>query len=67
MLFRPEKDHKSQILAFHRLLLDYPEHLSTSDGGPVRLVLIGGSRNDGDAKRLTELRGLVKQLEIMVG
>jgi alpha-1,2-mannosyltransferase len=65
---RPEKDHKAQILAFHQLIQDHPEHLSSSDGsGPVKLVLIGGSRNAADAKRITALEELVKQLGIAVG
>jgi hypothetical protein len=64
---RPEKDHKAQILAFHQLLQDHPEHFSASDGGdPVKLVLIGGSRNDGDAKRIAALKDLVEALGIAV-
>ena len=28
----------------------------------IRLVLVGGSRNDGDAQRVDELRKLTKEL-----
>ena len=65
--FRPEKDHKSQILAFHQLLQDHPEHSLASDGGgPVKLVLVGGSRNEADAKRIVALKDLVEELRIAV-
>ncbi|KAF9523410.1 mannosyltransferase [Crepidotus variabilis] len=62
--FRPEKDHKAQVMAFDHLLKDHPEH----KGGdvPVKLVLVGGSRNDGDEKRIEELRQLVQDLKIGV-
>jgi hypothetical protein len=33
----------------------------------MKLVLIGGSRNAADAKRITALEELVKQLGIAVG
>jgi hypothetical protein len=61
---RPEKDHKAHILAFHKLIQEHPEHLSSSDrdGGPLKLALIGGSRNAGDAKRIAAPEELVKQI-----
>jgi len=63
-LSRPEKDHQAQILAFHQLLHDH-QHLVAPDDS-VKLVLIGGSRNEGDAKRIVELKKLVEDLDIAV-
>jgi alpha-1,2-mannosyltransferase len=61
---RPEKDHKTQIFAFHQLLR---EHSLASDGSDsVKLVLIGGSRNEGDAERIVALKKLVGELKIDV-
>ncbi|KAF8955260.1 mannosyltransferase [Flammula alnicola] len=61
--FRPEKDHRAQLIAFHRLLQLNPEYARNNDD-QVKLVLVGGSRNDGDAKRVVELRNLAKELGI---
>ncbi|KIM43076.1 glycosyltransferase family 4 protein, partial [Hebeloma cylindrosporum] len=61
--FRPEKDHQAQLISFHQLLELHPEYASQGERN-VKLVLIGGSRNDGDARRVEELRGLAKQLKI---
>ena len=62
---RPEKDHRAQLHAFHQVLKTYPEYLS---GGklPIKLVLIGGSRNAEDAARVEGLRTLAKELKIEV-
>lgn len=57
--FRPEKDHIAQLRAFHTLLQTHPEHRGT-----VKLLLIGGSRNAGDAARVDCLRDLAVQLGI---
>lgn len=62
--FRPEKDHISQIQAFHQLLEDHPEYRSTEKDLGVRLVLVGGSRNDGDAARVAHLRKMAGELGI---
>lgn len=61
--FRPEKDHSTQLRAFHELLESHPEYKS---GGvlPVKLVLVGGSRNADDAARVDSLRELAKELAI---
>lgn len=64
-LFRPEKDHIAQVKAFHRLLQSHPQY-SQPGSKLVKLVLIGGSRNDGDAARVEKLRRLVKDLHIEV-
>lgn len=63
---RPEKDHISQIQAFHQLLEDHPEYRSTEKDLGVRLVLVGGSRNDGDAARVAHLRKMAGELGIEV-
>jgi alpha-1,2-mannosyltransferase len=55
---RPEKEHHVQLRAFSELLKVHPEHRD------ARLVLIGGSRNEGDAKRAEDLRALAKELGI---
>ncbi|KAF5360868.1 hypothetical protein D9756_004945 [Leucocoprinus leucothites] len=63
--FRPEKDHPAQLRAFAELLSCYPEHtrnIGTRD--PVKLVLIGGSRNEEDAQRVAGLRQLARELKI---
>ncbi|KXN82832.1 GDP-Man:Man(3)GlcNAc(2)-PP-Dol alpha-1,2-mannosyltransferase [Leucoagaricus sp. SymC.cos] len=60
--FRPEKDHPGQLQAFAQLLSRFPKH--AGKGGtkaPVKLVLIGGSRNEEDAQRVTSLRRLAKE------
>ncbi|KAG7463609.1 hypothetical protein MATL_G00178410 [Megalops atlanticus] len=56
--FRPEKDHRLQIRAFRRLL-------DRGGAGPereaLRLVLIGGCRNQEDEERVLMLRGLCQE------
>ncbi|KAH7907372.1 mannosyltransferase [Hygrophoropsis aurantiaca] len=61
--FRPEKDHAAQLHSFSHLLTAHPEYAET---GPksVKLVLLGGSRNEGDAARVDSLRKLAKDLHI---
>jgi len=55
-------------MAFYQLLNQYPEYMESSDGAsPVRLVLVGGSRNESDARRVDDLKSLVKGLGIEVG
>ncbi|KAF7776779.1 CAZyme family GT4 [Agaricus bisporus var. burnettii] len=63
--FRPEKDHPAQLQAFAELLRRYPQYVKR-DGteNSVKLVLIGGSRNEGDARRVAELRKLAKELKV---
>lgn len=61
--FRPEKDHQLQIRAFHKLLQ------GKAAAAPVgreslRLVLIGGCRNQEDEERVLMLRGLCQELTI---
>lgn len=54
--FRPEKDHHLQIRAFKKVLDRRREGL--------KLVLIGGCRNEEDEDRVLMLRGLCQQLGI---
>ncbi|KAH7874708.1 mannosyltransferase [Lentinula edodes] len=60
--FRPEKDHPTQLRAFSRLLKDRPEYINPTR--PVKLVLIGGSRNADDEARVQNLRSLAKDLNL---
>ncbi|KIY52573.1 hypothetical protein FISHEDRAFT_69731 [Fistulina hepatica ATCC 64428] len=57
-LAQPEKDHAAQLQAFAKLLHNHPEH------GATRLVLIGGSRNAGDAARVEDLQAQARELSI---
>jgi alpha-1,2-mannosyltransferase len=61
--FRPEKDHQAQLKSFRRLLELYPEYGRQGDRR-VKLILIGGSRNEEDAQRVEELRDLAVHLGI---
>ncbi|RPD56623.1 mannosyltransferase [Lentinus tigrinus ALCF2SS1-7] len=61
--FRPEKDHAGQLRSFHKLLEAHPEYKGQGPSS-VKLVLVGGSRNVGDATRVEELRLLAKELDI---
>lgn len=61
--FRPEKDHRAQLLALSSLLESHPEYRDP----PIKMVLMGGSRNAGDAERVEQLRALAKELCIEVG
>ena len=60
--FRPEKDHRTQLLALSSLLKSHPEYRDP----PVRMVLMGGSRNAEDAERVEQLQALAKDLHIKV-
>uniref|UniRef100_A0A3P8TQI0 GDP-Man:Man(3)GlcNAc(2)-PP-Dol alpha-1,2-mannosyltransferase n=1 Tax=Amphiprion percula TaxID=161767 RepID=A0A3P8TQI0_AMPPE len=60
--FRPEKDHQLQIRAFRKLL----DRKGDGPGGreSLRLVLIGGCRNQEDEDRVLMLRGLCQELGV---
>ena len=49
-----------QLRVFHRLLQDHPEY-TMNDDQRIKLVLVGGSRNEGDAQRVDGLRKLAKR------
>ncbi|ESK97445.1 asparagine-linked glycosylation alpha-mannosyltransferase-like protein [Moniliophthora roreri MCA 2997] len=57
--FRPEKDHPAQLHALHELFKEHPEF---KESRPVKLVMVGGSRNAQDAARVENLRTLSKEL-----
>jgi alpha-1,2-mannosyltransferase len=61
---RPEKDHAMQLRALEALFREHPEYKN----GPssIRLVLIGGVRNEGDASRVEGLRKLANEIGIAV-
>ena len=61
--FRPEKDHRTQLLALSSLLESHPKYRNP----PVKMVLMGGSRNAEDAERVKRLRALAKELHVGVG
>lgn len=61
--FRPEKDHRTQLLSLSSLLESHPEYRDP----PVKMVLMGGSRNAADAERVEQLQALAKDLNIEVG
>ena len=64
-ILRPEKDHATQLTAFHRLLKAQPDYVEKGTG--MKLVLLGGSRNSGDEARVEGLRRLARDLGIEVG
>ncbi|EPE36569.1 UDP-Glycosyltransferase/glycogen phosphorylase [Glarea lozoyensis ATCC 20868] len=57
--FRPEKNHKLIMAAFAEFMAT--KTTATED---AKLVLIGSVRDDGDAKRVYELRLLANELQI---
>lgn len=60
--FRPEKDHRLQIRAFSKLLDRKGEGPEGREA--LRLVLIGGCRNQEDEERVLLLRGLCEELGV---
>ena len=54
--FRPEKNHKLQVEAFAKFMESY------SGNRDVKMVVIGGVRNNADRQRVEELRTLVDSL-----
>ena len=59
--FRPEKDHALQIRAMAELRKLIPHQ----EWERVRLILIGGSRNNEDDCRIKELQDLCKHLSVV--
>ncbi|KAI7888817.1 uncharacterized protein EV154DRAFT_425060 [Mucor mucedo] len=58
--FRPEKDHSLQLKSLAKMMEKYPQTKSMG----VELVLIGSSRNEGDANRIDRLRKEAVELGI---
>jgi hypothetical protein len=55
---RPEKNHKLQL----QIIKQFVDTVDTH----IQLCLIGGCRNDGDAKRVQELKDMARELKIEV-
>jgi alpha-1,2-mannosyltransferase len=53
-----------QLRALDALFREHPEY--KNGPSPIRLVLIGGVRNEGDAKRVEGLHKLANELGIAV-
>ncbi|XP_008299940.1 GDP-Man:Man(3)GlcNAc(2)-PP-Dol alpha-1,2-mannosyltransferase [Stegastes partitus] len=60
--FRPEKDHRLQIRAFKKVLDRRRDAIGGR--GALKLVLIGGCRNQEDEDRVLMLRGLCQELGV---
>lgn len=58
--FRPEKNHPLQIRAFAKLL----NKKESESLPPLKLVLIGGCRNQDDELRVNQLRRLAEDLGV---
>jgi alpha-1,2-mannosyltransferase len=66
-VYRPEKEHSTQLRALHLLFKDHPEYRGLTDvKQKVRLVMMGSSRNVDDERRIEGLRSLARELEIEV-
>ncbi|GJJ15736.1 hypothetical protein Clacol_010014 [Clathrus columnatus] len=60
--FRPEKDHAAQIEAFSELLKTHPDFRGKNNANDgVKLILMGSSRNEEDAKRVDALKLLASK------
>ena len=56
--FRPEKDHPLQIKAMFELR----QIITEEEWVNVRLVIVGGCRNQGDWKLVQDLKDLTKKM-----
>ena len=63
-IFRPEKDHKLQIEAFHQLLLSFPDYNEAKADQRPKLVLIGGVRNHNDQSIVESLNLRINELHL---
>ncbi|KAI9513544.1 mannosyltransferase [Russula earlei] len=57
--FRPEKDHAAQIRMLATLQSRYPQHRQS-----MRMLFVGGVRNEEDAARVEELKELADSLQV---
>lgn len=68
--FRPEKEHRTQLLILRGLLDRYPQYAkaepsaSAEGGAPVKLLMMGSCRNTGDEERIAALRSLTSELHL---
>lgn len=58
--FRPEKDHKLQLLVFRKL----KSELAEAEFRKLRLVLVGSCRNREDEERVQSLKDLTGKLDL---
>lgn len=58
--FRPEKDHCLQISSFCKFL----SSLEENDRKNYKLLLVGSCRNEGDSKRVEELKQLCSKIKV---
>jgi len=58
--FRPEKDHRLQLVAFEKFLASVPAERQSE----FNLLLVGGCRNKDDTARVEELRKFAVELKI---
>ena len=58
--FRPEKNHRLQLEALKKFLASIPSERRLQ----IRLVLVGGCRNEEDAARVEELKRYAERLKI---
>ena len=58
--FRPEKDHRLQLVAFEKFLVSLPVERRSQ----FKLLLVGGCRNEDDTARVEELRKFAKELNV---
>ena len=58
--FRPEKDHRLQLLAFEKFLSSVPAERRSK----FKLLLVGGCRNEDDTVRVEQLRKFAQELNI---
>eukprot|EP00056_Hartaetosiga_gracilis_P004029 m.70666 g.70666 ORF g.70666 m.70666 type:complete len:529 (+) comp11674_c1_seq1:99-1685(+) len=58
--FRPEKNHKLQLDALH-------QYTTTYNDKEIKLIMVGGCRNEGDRKRVEELRSHALHLGLTEG
>jgi len=58
--FRPEKDHRLQLLAFEKFLASVPAERRSE----FKLLLVGGCRNEDDTVRVEQLRKFARELNI---
>lgn len=59
---RPEKDHAKQIHAIAQLFKEHPEYQSGEKR--VKLVMMGGARDQADEQRLESLKRLATELGV---
>ena len=58
--FRPEKDHRLQLVAFEKFLASVP----VEQRSKFKLLLVGGCRNEDDTARVEQLRKFANELKV---